>query len=679
MKYTQPRSTVILDIETYRNYFLVVFRCATSGRTRRFEMHEDHPTLDIAGIKKILRNYRVVTFNGRNYDMPILMLALDEVSNNQLKEASDAIILTGLKPWEFERTYGVSTPGYVDHIDIFEVAPGVATSLKLYSGRIHCTKMQDLPIEPDARIQPHERELLATYCENDTQNTLDLYNKLRPQVELRERMSDEYTQDLRSKSDAQIAEAVIRSEIEGITGERIYKPDWDSIDRIFYYKPPTYIEYTTTQLQDLLQLVKDTKFHVAPSGSVTMPKDLDALEICLGDSRYRLGIGGLHSSESCVAHFTDDDHFLVDRDVASYYPFIMIGSGLAPKQMGRHFIPVFSRIVWRRIDAKKIGDETTADSLKITINGTFGKLGSFYSVLYSPNLMIQVTITGQLSLLMLIETLEEAGIPVVSGNTDGIVIRCPRDMRWKYEEIILDWEIATGFETEATYYRALYSRDVNNYVAVYQKPKEKKGKLTYSKGKGVYAEPGLMKNPQNQICYEAAIEYVVHGKDVREHIEECRDIRKFVTVRKVQGGAVKDDEYLGKVIRWYYAEGVRGHITYKTNGNTVPRTEHAMPLMELPEEFPDDVSYDWYVRETYSILNDMAAAADRSKDKAFQGRSGQTYGRKPDQKNIHIINLRRGVALCGAELLGIHDKWVEYNGVPDGHRFCAKCRKEDEL
>lgn len=64
-------------------------------------------------------------------------------------------------------------------------------------------------------------------------------------------------------------------------------------------------------------------------------------------------------------------------------------------------------------------------TFKIVLNGTFGKLGSKYSFLYSPNLMIQVTITGQLALLMLIEALEAAGISVVSANTDGIVSRCP--------------------------------------------------------------------------------------------------------------------------------------------------------------------------------------------------------------------------------------------------------------
>ena len=47
--------------------------------------------------------------------------------------------------------------------------------------------------------------------------------------------------------------------------------------------------------------------------------------------------------------------------------------------------------------------KTTSDTLKICVNGSFGKLGSKFSFLYAPELLIQTTMTGQLALLMLIE------------------------------------------------------------------------------------------------------------------------------------------------------------------------------------------------------------------------------------------------------------------------------------
>lgn len=236
------------------------------------------------------------------------------------------------------------------------------------------------------------------------------------------------------------------------------------------------------------------------------------------------------------------------------------------------------------------------ESKKIQINGSFGKFGSPYSKLYSPTLLIQTTVTGQLSLLMLIEQLESEGIPVVSANTDGIVIKCPRDKIALMELIVLEWEVATGFETEATEYLALYSRDVNNYVAI---------KPDGFKVKGVYAPAALQKNPTNEIVTKAVIEFLQKGIPVEQTIHGCTDITKFVSVRTVKGGAVKDGAYLGKAVRWYYALGELGTINYKVNGYTVPRTEGAKPLMDLPEAFPDDVDLDWYIAEAQSILRDI--------------------------------------------------------------------------
>ena len=41
---------------------------------------------------------------------------------------------------------------------------------------------------------------------------------------------------------------------------------------------------------------------------------------------------------------------------------------------------------------------------------------------------------------------------------------------------------------------------------------------------------------------------------------------------------------------------------YAKNGNKVPRSEGAVPLMELPQEFPKNVDKEWYINETYNVL-----------------------------------------------------------------------------
>ena len=235
------------------------------------------------------------------------------------------------------------------------------------------------------------------------------------------------------------------------------------------------------------------------------------------------------------------------------------------------------------------------------MNGSFGKFGSKWSILYSPELLIQVTLTGQLALLMLIEAIELAGIAVVSGNTDGIVIRCPRRQAELLNSVVADWEARTGLNTEETEYRAIYSRDVNNYIAL--KPD---GSF---KVKGAFAFDGLHKNPSNMICNDAVLNYLTLNLDVEDTVMACDDVRRFVTIRQVKGGGVTDHgEYLGKAVRWYYSnERPAGCIRYQSNGNLVAGSEGCRPLMTLPLGLPDDIDHTWYIDNAKAMLADIGA------------------------------------------------------------------------
>jgi hypothetical protein len=593
--------TQILDIEVYRDYFLAMFKDVESGAIHGFEKWDGHP-LDVEGLRTILRHCCIVTFNGNSYDLLVLALALSGASNETLKKGSDAIIKTNLRSWQFEREFNVKIPKSINHIDLIEVAPGVA-SLKIYGGRLHCPKMQDLPIDPDDLIHPEDvfevkSTLLREYCGNDLGVTLALYNTLLPNIQLREQMGQMYGIDLRSKSDAQIAEAVIAKSVAKITGNEVKRPTIES-GTAFRYRAPTFIQFKSPVLQEVAALLAGLDFVVPSTGGIAIPKPLADHKIKIGNGVYRMGIGGLHSSEKCAAHVADADTVLIDRDVASYYPKIILNTGLAPAHMGAAFTQTFNAIVDERLAAKAAGNKVKADALKITVNGSFGKFGNKWSILFAPQLMIQTTVTGQLALLMLIESLEAEGIPVVSANTDGVVIKCPVAKISLMDLVVWEWETLTGFETEATEYRAIYSRDVNNYIAL------KKG--GGAKLKGVFAPVGLQKNPTNEICTGAVVKHLMDGTPVEDSIRACTDPRKFVCVRQVKGGAVKDGQPIGKALRWYYSIAAIGAMQYKVNGNKVPLSDGALPLMQLPDALPADLDFDWYITEARSILKDIGA------------------------------------------------------------------------
>ena len=224
------------------------------------------------------------------------------------------------------------------------------------------------------------------------------------------------------------------------------------------------------------------------------------------------------------------------------------------------------------------------------------------------------------------------------------------------DAIVKLWEYETSFNTEATYYSALYSRDVNNYIAI----KTEGG----FKAKGVYGNVRLSKNPQNQICIESVVDFITKGTPIAGSIYNCKDIQKFANVRTVKGGAVKvwskkplpafscqeelvwlagfvqaeggtyrhpsfeenlanfslQDafdaakdmlqvadriEYLGKAIRWYYANDVVGEIVYAMSGNKVSLSDGAQPMMDLPKEFPTNIDYEWYERKANESLAEI--------------------------------------------------------------------------
>ena len=661
------------DVEVYQNYFLSVFKNIRTNKVIYFEMTEDIK-LDITSFKWMLESFTIITFNGIKYDLVMNDLALAGCTCGEIKEASDGVILYDERGYNLRRKYKAKKTK-VDHIDLIEVAPLYA-SLKAYAGRLHAKKMQDLPFHPATILSKEQIAITRYYCVNDTDNTQLLRECLDEQIELRYKLSNEYQIDLRSKSDAQIAETVIGHELKKLSGIKPEKPTIEP-GTLYKYQTPAFMQFQSPVMQWALKVIQSANFIVDVGGSIAMPEEIKDLQIDINGSIYRMGIGGLHSSESSVAHKTDENYILIDKDVTSYYPYIILNLGLFPKHLGAVFLQVYKGIVNRRIKAKQEKNKVVADSLKIVVNGSYGKLGNKYSILYSPNLLIQVTITGQLALLLLIERLELAGIRVVSANTDGIVIKCHRTMVNLLNSIVEQWEKDTGFPTEETRYLALYSRDVNNYIAIKQNETDKGWEETFSgtKNKGAFANPWsdnknkafqLHKNPTTVICVEAVEKYLVENIPIDHTIMNCRDLSKFVTVRNVRGGAVKvweeappeheneidlikqagfteiakdawvlegegyrearyahqayplavkmltgpgKTDYIGKVVRWYYAKDVKGELVYASSGNKVPKSDGALPCMVFPDEFPTDIDYEWYINEAVGILRNIGAIA----------------------------------------------------------------------
>lgn len=602
----KTKGRIALDVECYTNYFSIGMKSLDTGSTKVFRVSADNQ-LDKQSLAKILRSYTIITFNGNGYDIPMVSAALAGWGNARLKQLSDKLVTSKDPAWMVCSNIGLDMVK-CDHIDIINVAKGMV-SLKIYGGRLHFPKLQDLPYHHDTALTMEQIIEVDKYNINDLDTTIALYESLKKQINLRIEMSEEFGIDLRSKSDAQIAEAVIRNEFKKAGVDNLKPP---SLPRgyTFKYQTPVIIEFKDPTISRVFDRLLAEEFKLSEAGKPEMPLWLKKTKIQIGGRKYSMGIGGLHSNEKkqYVTRETDDD-VIADFDVASYYPSIILQQGVYPKQLGRRFLEIFDWLVTRRLAAKAAGDTVLAEILKIVINGIYGKLGSKWSIMYSPDLLLQTTFTGQLALLMLIETLEDNGINVISANTDGIVTKYKKHQEELVGRIIWDWMLQTSYQLERNDYRTVASLDVNGYLAI-KMDGSVKGKKNFAcietddKTGKIVPRLALDKNPDRTIVYRAVAEFLVNGTPIEDTVRGCDDIRQFVAIRQVTGGAVWRDEELGKAVRMYYSNEVdiEEALRYVKDGRKVANSGGCRPALNLPAELPADINYDRYIAEAYETL-----------------------------------------------------------------------------
>ena len=560
------------DMEVYPNYFLIAFE-NMEGKRWAFELTGEqaiHPN-DIAKLQKIIGTHTLIGYNCLMYDCRILSYFLYGHTSTIIESTLERMYLLSKKIIESEnydvyRTFPIHQS--IKYIDLMPIGPNQARiGLKLYGARIHVDNLVNLPYDPTVNLTRLQMQEVQDYCYIDINVTRQLYEKIKERIDVRLLLGKEYGLPLTNKSDAQIAEAVVRKEC------RVWNDP--QIPKTVKYIAPKYLKFTKPELQKVLHDVTTSEYSCDQNGKVVAPAAMRRI-ISIMDGKYQLGIGGLHSCEKSISHVSDEFWQLIDVDVASYYPSIILNERLHPKGLGSHFLAVYQTITNKRLEAKRDKKKDLNEGLKIIINGSFGKFSSKYSVLFDPELLLRVTLTGQLALLMLIEKLEEHNHSVVSANTDGLIVKVWKKNAFMYHRIISAWQTYTGFMLESRNYKAVYSRDVSNYFAITDS-----GEV---KGRGIFnTDRPLQTNPHLQICTEACVNFLKDNVPIETTIKREKDIRKFLMVRQVTGGAKWKNHILGKVVRWVWIEGGEP-LKYIKNDNKVPMSDSSLPVMDLNEQ-----------------------------------------------------------------------------------------------
>lgn len=595
----------VYDIETFQNYFCIAFY---NGKVfKQFEIGLGENQLE--EIKDFTYGKLLFGYNNFRFDDVILnyLLTINPKSKKDITydiwDLAQRTIksMDGIKDEQVQKLKYFSKP--YESIDLMKVA-SMQKSLKLVGISMKWKNIQDMPINHTAILTKEQTTELKLYNRNDVEMTLELAMRMQKDLEFRWNLSQKYGINAYSKDESQIGsemftklyeEKLDHDELDIYREKRTHRARVDLVDCIF-----PHIQFKSKVLNDLLTNIKSMILLKKDKGF-----EYKFPEIEYKGVRFQLGIGGLHSVDNPAKFFSDNEIDLIDIDGASYYPNIMINNNVKPFHLDERFIEVLQEITKDRLDAKKNKDKIVADTLKLIINRVFGQLGFEGDFLYDEKAMIEVTINGQLQLLMLVEMLFEKGFEVISANTDGITCKVKKNKIDIFRQVCREWERICKVDLEETFYKKYIRRDVNNYIC-----EKQDGSLKF---KGRFStEINLRAGYDMPIIAIALKQYFIDGIPVEKSIKEHKDIYDFCSSQK-----------MGKQFTAYYGgKEVQNSLRYfvSKNGKKLVKIKYdevkdvnsttelcAGKLTTLFNQYYEsenyDIDYDYYIQEVKKIIN----------------------------------------------------------------------------
>ena len=478
-----------------------------------------------------------------------------------------------------------------------------------------CDWTKPLPLE--------DFDSMIDYNINDIESTSELLNRCKKDVDLRIAIEDEYGVRVLSKDGVNIGMKILTQKYLEKTGLTWWDiKDLRSPMSVIPLKDVIlpFIKYDSPILQRVLE---DMKNQIVSPGRKGYEN-----KFVFNNLRYSVGVGGIHSVNSPEIIIPRDDKMLIDIDVASLYPSMLIEYEFYPRHLGKEFLEVYKQIKDERIEAKHNGDKVKNETLKLALNGLSGNLQNEHNFCYSPFAVMQIRINGQLLLLMLAEKLTQIGCRIVQANTDGLFVLLKKDAYSKVNSICREWEQLTKLTLEEDRFKAMYQYAINDYFAITEdnKVKEKGMFITAVKlGKGLTPK----------IIPKAVISFFKDGIPVEDTIKNCTDIRDFLMSEKT--GKQWHVEYMneeqqrtnrfyastngGYLWKWKdtghkegeiitYTEPYVGERKYKASARQYQNmlTASGVTLLNKFDNKPIEerkINYRYYIMEAYKIIRDL--------------------------------------------------------------------------
>lgn len=638
---------IISDIETLKEYFLCACYDPETNQYHDFKCHKGVNDIDkMVTFFESKKEHYFVFYNGLRFDSQVLEFIIREHNNwNDLScEEICLIIYQVAQDTIHDSNFGL-LPKYRESqlsfkiIDVFEIHhfsnKNRMVSLKRLEFEMDLENIEEMPIKHDkVGLTDEEINLTTDYCHNDVHATYQFYlitigetdhplYKGNNQIELRQSIEEEFGIPCLNYSDSKIGDEMIKKYY--CEEKRI---DYKDLPKKGHFRKSfsigscvaPYIEFQTQELKDFFRRIKRVML-----GLNNEFKE----ELNFYGNIYSFMKGGLHTENKPMIFEADDEYEIIDWDVSSYYPAIIINNRQFPKHLGEEFLRGYETMFNKRLELKPLAKKDKkikgiVGALKLAVNSVYGKSSDMQNWIYDRKLTMFTTITGELSLMMLIEAYELAGINVISANTDGVTIRIKKTLLDKMHEINKWWCEITKYELERADYQKIIFSTVNDYLAIKTDGDVKK--------KGDFlTDFELHKNKSARVCAMALEQYFVNDIPINDFIKSHSNIFDFCLRQK----ASRDFHYEGinkatgekrvydKLIRYYVSK--TGEKLLKVKNENSDSTAPAVAQVEagewlatvcnkLTKNHPmDNINYDYYIERAQKLVDKIELQGKKRK------------------------------------------------------------------
>ncbi len=494
----------IYDIEVFKKDNLFVFR---DYFTKEWTVIHN----DLNSLRKFYlanRDSLFVGYNSHSYDSNVMRAYLQ--GKNQF-HVSKAIIESDDRGLVYKMFDTKKTPLF--GMDLYQDNRGF--SLKEHSAFMGINiKETDVDFDLDRELTEEEQVLNELYCKNDVLATEKRFEQNIGMLVAKAAIALYFGLDKMALS---MTNANLTAELLG--AEKT--PDrGDELDK---YELPEGFEIESETIR---QAFMTDEFEANDKGHASI-----SLDVPRRDVTEVLGVGGIHGAKESFIHVGN----FHARDVGSLYPNTMVLFDYLSRNIPEDKRHIYQMLLDERMEAKYSNKEFTEikgvqiptklliNGYKLPLNTKYGAMGAEFNKLYDPRMRLLVCITGQMAMWDLLEKIENHAT-IIQSNTDAhYYIPFSEEDEKAIDEIANDWMERTGYTLDDDPFRAIFQKDVNNYLAVTSDGKVKfKGAIGLTNGLKV----------SKAIVSNAFINYVVAGKDYKEFINECNDLRQFQMITK---------------------------------------------------------------------------------------------------------------------------------------------------